>query len=57
MQVTKKKIIISKNVAWSEPDNFYLASIEYHTIYYNTFVMSYDKFIYASFRVLRLVKL
>lgn len=57
MQVTKKKIIVLKNIAWSEPDSVYLRSIEDYTIYYNTFVMSYDKFRHASFRVLKLVKL
>lgn len=57
MQVTKKKIIVLKNSAWSEPDTIYLATIKDHTIYRDTFVMSYDKFKYASFRILRLVKL
>lgn len=56
MQVTKKKIIVLKNSTWSEPDTIYLATIEDHTIYRDTFVMSYDKFKYTSFRIIKINK-
>ena len=56
MQITKKISIIAKNFSWAEPDmEIGIELYEYDNALY-TYVYSFSRFNYASFRILRLCK-